>query len=442
MSAPLESDSATPDPIPASAATAPNAGPKIVTFGCRLNAHESQAMRELTAGCGDLIIVNTCAVTAEAERQARQTIRRLRRDNPEARVVVTGCAAQIAPDRWAALPEVDQVVGNREKLDAAIWSQPSPERVVVSDIMTARETAEHLIEGFDGRARAFVQAQQGCDHRCTFCIIPFGRGPSRSTPAAMVIEQVRALVAKGFLEVVLTGVDLTAWGDDLPDRPRLGDLAAQLLAAVPDLPRLRLSSLDPVEIDETLWRLWAEEPRLAPHLHLSAQHGADLILKRMARRHLRADLFSVAERALRLRPEAALGADLIAGFPTETEAHFQDMLDLVEQARFSWLHVFPFSPRSGTPAARMPQLPGPEIKARAARLRAAGSAAAERFMRDQIGREVVVLAERDGLGWTEAYAPARVEGATDGRLTRLRVTGLEPDGKGGARLTGERLADL
>ena len=339
-------------------------GVEIVTFGCRLNAVESEVMRghARAAGLDDVVVVNTCAVTSEAERQARQAIRRLRRERPGATLIVTGCAAQIDPDRFAAMPEVDRVVGNDEKMKAETFATLDGPRVRVNDIMAVRETAPHLVEAFEGRARAFVQVQQGCDHRCTFCIIPYGRGNSRSVPIGEVVRQVRTLVEAGYREVVLTGVDVTSYGPDLPGAPRLGQMVRRLLAQVPDLPRLRLSSLDPVEIDDDLWRLIAEEPRLMPHLHLSVQAGNDLILKRMKRRHLRADAIDVCRRARDLRPEIAFGADLIAGFPTEDEAMFADTLNLVGEAGLTYLHVFPYSPRPGTPAAKMPQVPGAAAK--------------------------------------------------------------------------------
>ncbi|MGH6953588.1 MAG: tRNA (N(6)-L-threonylcarbamoyladenosine(37)-C(2))-methylthiotransferase MtaB, partial [Alphaproteobacteria bacterium] len=333
------------------------ADPLIITFGCRLNAYESEAMRALARGAGlaDAVIVNSCAVTAEAERQARQAIRKVRRERPEARIIVTGCAAQIDPERFAAMPEVDQVWGNREKLDPRSYGGPGG-RILVGDIMAARETASHLVDGFESRARAFVQVQQGCDHRCTFCIIPFGRGPSRSVPMGAVAEETRRFVARGYNEVVLTGVDLTAYGQDLPGRPTLGQMVRRLLRAVPDLPRLRLSSLDAVEVDGELKRAIAEEPRLMPHLHLSLQSGDDMILKRMKRRHGRADALGLCAELRSLRPDVALGADLIAGFPTESEASFENSLSLVDACGLTYLHVFPFSPRPGTPAARMPQV--------------------------------------------------------------------------------------
>ncbi|NBB82392.1 MAG: tRNA (N(6)-L-threonylcarbamoyladenosine(37)-C(2))-methylthiotransferase MtaB, partial [Alphaproteobacteria bacterium] len=354
---------------------APDAEPEVVTFGCRLNAYESEVIRghARAAGRRDLVVVNTCAVTAEAERQARQAIRRLRRDRPAAEIVVTGCAAQIAPDRWAGMAEIDRVLGNDEKLRAETWDPAGgADRVAVADIMAVRETAGHLVEGFDGRARAFLQVQNGCDHRCTFCIIPYGRGPSRSVPIGEIVAQARALVDRGYREIVLTGVDITSYGPDLPGRPTLGQMIRRLLSLVPELPRLRLSSLDPVEIDADLWRLIAEEPRLMPHLHLSLQAGDDLVLKRMKRRHLAADAVALCDRARVLRPDIVFGADLIAGFPTETDAMVETTLQTVAACGLTWLHVFPYSERAGTPAARMPPVPKAVRKARAARLRALG----------------------------------------------------------------------
>ncbi|NMJ43127.1 tRNA (N(6)-L-threonylcarbamoyladenosine(37)-C(2))-methylthiotransferase MtaB [Roseomonas sp. JC162] len=404
---------------------------EVLTFGCRLNTYESEAMRDLAtkAGHDSAIVVNTCAVTAEAERQARQAIRRAHRDNPGARIIVTGCAAQIAPEKWSAIPGVERVIGNADKLKPETWAGLDAPPAPVTDIMAATETAAHLVTEFAGRARAFVQVQQGCDHRCTFCVIPFGRGPSRSVPIGAVVEQVRALVQAGYREVVLTGVDITSYGPDLPGRPSLGQMVRRLLALVPELPRLRLSSLDPVEVDEDLWRLIAEEPRLMPHLHLSLQHGADLILKRMKRRHLRADAIALADRARRLRPDMVFGADLIAGFPTETEDHFADTLALVEECGLSFLHVFPYSERPDTPAARMPQLPVPLRKERAARLREAGAKAAARLFAARIGREETVLFEHADRGHTEQFAPLRLASgaATPGEIRRLRVTAATGD---------------
>ena len=387
-------------------------GPEIITFGCRLNSFESAIMRDhaQAAGLDDLVVVHTCAVTAEAERQARQAIRRARRTRPEARIVVTGCSAQIMPEAYAAMAEVDQVVGNRDKLDASLWQELAARpRVVVRDIMTVREIAHHLVDSFDGRARAFVQIQQGCDHRCTFCIIPYGRGPSRSVPAGAVVDQTRRLVEAGYREVVLTGVDLTSYGRDLPGRPTLGQLIRRLLRLVPELPRLRLSSIDPAEVDGDLVDLVASEQRLMPHLHLSVQAGDDLVLKRMKRRHSRSDVVELCARLRALRPEIAFGADLIVGFPTETEAMFARTLELVDEAGLCHLHVFPYSARRGTPAARMPQVPKALRHERAGRLRAAGERAMAGFLDRQIGRLAQVLVERGGRGRSETFAPFRIE---------------------------------
>lgn len=405
------------------------APPKIVTFGCRLNAYESEVMREhakAIEGGVETVIVNTCAVTAEAERQARQTIRKLRRDHPNARIVVTGCAAQVAPDKFAAMAEVDQVLGNAEKMQPTIFATPPEDRIVVADIMAVRETAAHLVAGFDGRARAFIEVQTGCDHRCTFCIIPFGRGNNRSVPMGRIVDQVRTLVAQGFAEVVFTGVDITAYGGDLPGRPSLGQMARRLLAQVPDLPRLRLSSLDPVEVDDDLLRLVAEEPRLMPHFHLSAQAGDDMVLKRMKRRHARADVITLAARLRDLRPDIALGADIITGFPTEDEAMFQRSLDLVDEAGLTHLHVFPFSSRPGTPAARMPKVPGDVVKDRAARLRTKGEAAMDAFLNSRLGKTASVLVEKDGQGFCQHYLPVRISGGpAEGIVAPVRITGRD-----------------
>ncbi|MBS0640154.1 MAG: tRNA (N(6)-L-threonylcarbamoyladenosine(37)-C(2))-methylthiotransferase MtaB [Acetobacteraceae bacterium] len=394
----------------------------LLTFGCRLNSYESEVMRGLAAAETGTVIVNTCAVTAEAERQARQAIRRLARERPEARIVVTGCAAQIDPGSWAALPGVHRVLGNEDKLKPESWRPGAGS--AVSDIMAARETAAHLVTDFAGRARAFVQVQQGCDHRCTFCIIPFGRGPNRSVPIGAIVAQIRTLLEAGYREVVLTGVDIASYGSDLPGAPRLGQMVRRVLAQVPDLPRLRLSSLDPAAIDDDLWRLIAEEPRLMPHLHLSLQAASDLILKRMRRRHLRGDALAVIERARARRPGIAIGADLIAGFPTETETLFQETLDFVTATEIPFLHVFPYSERPGTPAARMPGVPKPDRKARAAALREAGERNAARFLAAQIGTTVRVLTEAEQTGHTEHFAPVRLAQATaSGRLLVARVTG-------------------
>ncbi len=411
--------------------------PVFANFGCRLNAYETHAMEEMAAaaGLGDAVVVNTCAVTSEAVRKARAEIRRLARTHPGARVIVTGCAAQTEPDTFAAMQEVDLVLGNTEKMDPATWVRaaefrPDTERVQVDDIMAVTETAGHLIDGFGTRSRAYVQVQNGCDHRCTFCIIPYGRGNSRSVPAGVVVDQIMRLRDRGFNEVVLTGVDLTSWGADLPGTPRLGDLVRRILKLT-DIPRLRISSIDSIEADEALMEAIATEARLMPHLHLSLQSGDDMILKRMKRRHLRDDAVAFCETARSLRPDMIFGADIIAGFPTETEAMFGNSLKLVEDCGLTWLHVFPYSPRPGTPAARMPQVDGRSIKARAARLRDAGTAAVTRHLAAQIGRRHRVLTESPGMGRTEHFAEVRfaapqregeivavtIAGHADGRLT-------------------------
>jgi threonylcarbamoyladenosine tRNA methylthiotransferase MtaB len=402
---------------------------EIITFGCRLNAFESEVIRRAAAAAGltGAVIVNTCAVTVEAERQARQAIRRARRRYPEASIIVTGCAADIAPERYAALPEVDRVLDNRAKLRPRSYLRGE---AAPADLA---ETAADLVDGFEGKSRAFLQVQQGCDHRCTFCIIPYARGPSRSVPMGVIADQARRLVAAGYREIVLTGVDLTAYGADLPGKPSLGHMARRLLGAVPELDRLRLSSLDPAEIDAELWRLLAEEQRLMPHLHLSVQAGDDLILKRMKRRHLRADAINAARRARALRPEIALGADLIAGFPTETEEMFRRSLELIGECGLAFVHVFPYSPRPETPAVRMPQLPGPVIKERAARLRAAGNAALAAELSSRIGSETDVLIEQPGIGRAAFYAAVSFTAAgTEGSVRRMRLVGSN-----GRNLIGE-----
>ncbi len=411
--------------------------PILATLGCRLNAYESEAMAEMAkaAGLQDAVIVNTCAVTAEAVRKARQEIRRLARENPGAPIIVTGCAAQTEPETFAAMPEVARVIGNHEKMQPATWSALAApdfgtERVMVDDIMSVRETAGHLIDGF-GRHRAYVQVQNGCDHRCTFCIIPYGRGNSRSVPAGVVVEQIKRLRDRGFNEVVLTGVDLTSWGADLPATPRLGNLVRRILKMVPDLPRLRISSIDSIEADPELIEAIATEPRLMPHLHLSLQHGDDLILKRMKRRHLRDDAISFCQETRRLRPDIVFGADIIAGFPTETEAHFQNSLKLVEECGLTFLHVFPYSPRKGTPAARMPAVPGPAIRERAARLRAAGDTALRVHLDAQLGRTHCILTEGPRIGRTEQFTEvAFARDMPEGALLDLVITGHD-----GARLS-------
>ncbi|OWJ70920.1 tRNA (N(6)-L-threonylcarbamoyladenosine(37)-C(2))-methylthiotransferase MtaB [Haematobacter massiliensis] len=414
--------------------------PIFATLGCRLNAYETEAMRELSAAAGldNAVIVNTCAVTAEAVRKAKQEIRRLRRENPDAAVIVTGCAAQTEPETFAAMPEVTRVIGNHEKMQADTWRGIArapdfigeTERVTVDDIMSVRETAGHLIDGF-GRHRAYVQVQNGCDHRCTFCIIPYGRGNSRSVPAGVVVEQIKRLVDRGFNEVVLTGVDLTSWGADLPMEPRLGDLVQRILRLVPDLPRLRISSIDSIEADEALMQAIATEPRLMPHLHLSLQAGDNMILKRMKRRHLRDDAIRFCEEARRLRPDMVFGADIIAGFPTETEEMFANSLKLVEDCGLTFLHVFPYSARKGTPAARMPQVDGRSIRDRAARLRARGDEHLRLHLEQQAGRDHRILMENPRLGRTEQFTEVRFAAdQPEGQIVSARITGHD-----GARLT-------
>lgn len=385
--------------------------PVFHTLGCRLNAYETEAMRELSAAAGveDAVVVNTCAVTAEAVRKARQEIRKLRRANPNAKLIVTGCAAQTEPETFREMAEVDLVLGNTEKMQPETWTGVAAdfigetEKMRVDDIMSVTETAGHLIDGFGTRSRAYVQVQNGCDHRCTFCIIPYGRGNSRSVPAGVVVDQIKRLVDRAYNEVVLTGVDLTSWGADLPGEPRLGDLVMRILRLVPDLPRLRISSIDSIEVDENLMQAIATEPRLMPHLHLSLQHGDDLILKRMKRRHLRDDAIRFCGEARALRPDMTFGADIIAGFPTETEGQFENSLRLVEECGLTWLHVFPYSPRPGTPAARMPQVDGAAIKDRAARLRAAGARRVEAHLQAQVGRVHRILTESPRMGRTEQF---------------------------------------
>ena len=409
--------------------------PTILTFGCRLNAFESEVIRghAQKAGLDDAIIVNTCAVTQEAERQARQAIRRARREHPHARLIVTGCAAQIDPTAYAAMSEVDLVLGNDEKLKAESYRTDMP-RVAVGDIMALTETAAHLIDGFENRARAFIEIQQGCDHRCTFCIIPYGRGNSRSVGMGEVIAEARRLTEKGFAEIVLTGVDLTSYGADLPGTPSLGQLVRKILKLVPEVKRLRLSSLDCIEADAALLAAIAEEDRLMPHFHLSVQSGDDLILKRMKRRHTSADTVAFCETVRRLRPDAAFGADFITGFPTETDAMFENSLKLVDAAGLSFLHVFPFSPRTGTPAARMPQLGRTVAKARATKLRVKGEAALAAHFAGLVGSAKEILLEKGGIGRTACFAPVQFDG-TAGRFVTVAVTGVA-----GGRLIGQLAA--
>ena len=405
--------------------------PIFETFGCRLNAYETEAMKGLaeSAGIGNAVVVNTCAVTAEAVRQARQRIRRLRRDNPDARIVVTGCAAQTEAATFAAMPEVDHVLGNAEKLRPEAWTTLGSAHVSVGDIMAESRAPAPLIDGLGTRARAYVQVQNGCDHRCTFCIIPYGRGNSRSVPADVVVEQIARLVGKGFNEVVLTGVDMTSWGADLDGAPRLGDLVARVLRAVPDLPRLRISSIDSIEADPRLIEAIASEPRLMPHLHLSLQSGDDMILKRMKRRHARGDAIAFCETVRAARPDIVFGADIIAGFPTETDAMFENSIRLVEKCGLTWLHVFPYSARQGTPASRMPQLDGGLIRDRAARLRGIGAERIARHLAEMQGRTVRLLMEKPDQGRTEGFALTRLSAqARPGEIISARITGSDAAG--------------
>ena len=401
---------------------------EVLTFGCRLNAYESEAIkaRAAEAQLRDTLVVNTCAVTEEAVRQSRQAIRKSKREHPGVRIIVTGCAAQITPERYAAMPEVDRVLGNQEKLTAGAYADfgiGADEKIRVNDIMSVRETAPQMVDHFDGKTRAFLQVQNGCDHRCTFCVIPYGRGNSRSVPLGAVVAEARRLVEKGFPEIVLTGVDLASYGADLPGSPSLGGLAEKILKLVPELKRLRLSSLDVIEGDSILMRLIAEEERLMPHFHLSAQSGDDLTLKRMKRRHARADVINFCDAVRRFRPEAAFSADLIAGFPTESEAMFENSLALVDDAGLSSLHVFPYSPRPGTPAAKMPQLPRGLIKERAARLRQKGEAALTKRLDSMAGSRHMVLMERGGIGRTPCFTPVEVGDLPYGSFLPVRITG-------------------
>jgi len=403
-------------------------GVKVITFGCRLNTYESEVMKDHArkAGLDNAIIVNTCAVTGEAERQARQTIRRARRENPAAKIIVTGCAAQVNPQSFSDMPEVNQVIGNDLKLKAETWNPLLTERVRVNDIMQVKETASHMIAGFEHHARAFVQVQNGCDHRCTFCIIPYGRGNSRSVAMGEIVDQVRKLVESGYQEIVLTGVDITSYGPDLPGQPTLGQMVRRLLALVPDIKRLRLSSLDPVEIDEDLWKLFGEDPRMMPHLHLSMQAGDDMVLKRMKRRHLRKDLLAVCERARKVRPDMVFGADIIAGFPTETDEMFTNTLNAVKECDLTFLHVFPYSPRKGTPAARMPQVDGGVRKERARILRELGSQQVRKHLSGLVGKTVPVLAERNLISRTEYFSEVLLDQQMPlGKVVMARLDTIE-----------------
>jgi threonylcarbamoyladenosine tRNA methylthiotransferase MtaB len=420
----------------------------VITFGCRLNAFESEVIaREAeNAGLTETIVINSCAVTNEAVAQARQSIRRLKRERPQTRIVVTGCAAQIKPEMFAGMAEVDRVVGNDDKMRGEAWRLArtaldaaatfgieQSEKIAVTDIMTVREMAPHLVEGFqNGLPRVFVQVQNGCDHRCTFCIIPYGRGNSRSVPMGAAVSQVRALVERGHAEIVLTGVDLTSYGADLPGAPKLGQLTKQILRHVPELKRLRISSIDQVEVDRDLLDVIADDERLMPHLHLSLQSGDDLILKRMKRRHCGKDALEFCAQVRRLRPDIALGADIIAGFPTETEEMFERSLALVDECDLTFLHVFPYSPRPGTPAARMPQVSGEAIKQRARRLRAAGEAALHRRLAREIGATRQVLIESATQGRTEHFIPVAISGETPGAVRTLTMVGHD-----GARLISD-----
>lgn len=426
----------------------------VLTFGCRLNTYESEVIRGHLAESGheDTVVFNSCAVTAQTERQLRQQIRRTRRERPESTIIVTGCAAQINPQTYAGMDEVDHVIGNTEKLDkasykAGFFSSQSPmqpsvqsssapgglalpveEKIRVNDIMSVEETASHMVQSFAQHTRAFVQIQNGCDHRCTFCVIPYGRGNSRSVPAGEVVQEIASLVERGYKEVVLTGVDISAYGADLPGSPTLGHLCQRLLKLVPDLPRLRLSSIDAVEVDDTLLRLLAEEPRIMPHLHLSLQAGDDMILKRMKRRHLRGDAIDFCAQVRALRPDIVFGADIIAGFPTETEAMFQNSLNIVEECGLTFLHVFQYSERPGTPAAKIPnKVPVPVRKERAARLRAEGEKAVQHFLHSKVGSTVQLLVEKDNHGYSEDYAPVTLatsdkEAIAPSTLMQARVT--------------------
>lgn len=414
----------------------------IITFGCRLNAYESEVIRARLgeSQAKNTIVINSCAVTAEAERQVRQAIRRAKREYPDKRVIVTGCAAQIHPERYAELDEVDLVLGNEEKLQSNHYSktvrfEEAQEKAVVNDIMSVRETASHLVAGLEGRTRAFVQVQNGCDHRCTFCIIPFGRGPSRSVPIGDIVRQVRELVASGYREIVLTGVDITDYGKDLPGQPTLGQMISRLLALVPELPRLRLSSIDAVECDADLYRLLAEEPRLMPHIHISLQAGDDMVLKRMKRRHLRQDILDFCEHVRRLRPDVVFGADIIAGFPTETDAMFENTLNLVAEAGLTYLHVFPYSSRPGTPASKMPQVPKQVRKERAARLREAGQGQLRQLLTSKLHQKSRIIIEKPLLGRTEHFCSVMLsEPANPGDILPAYITGIE-----GEHLTGRAI---
>ena len=416
---------------------------RIITFGCRLNAYESEVMRTLAhqAGMTNTVIINTCTVTSEAERQARQTIRRVHRDYPTATIIVTGCAAQLAPETYAAMPEVDRVIDNtaKQRAETFVSQHTSTHTFPQSFLPASDRTTEHSVTyrptSFEGHTRALVQIQQGCDHRCTFCVIPYARGPAYSIPVSDLVEHVGTLTQKGYQEIVLTGVDITSYGLDLDGQPTLGQLVYQILSNVPTLARLRLSSLDPSEIDEQLWSVIGTESRLMPHLHLSIQAGDDLILKRMKRRHCRADVIKVCHRARSLRPDIVFGADFIVGFPTETEQHFTHTLDLVAECDLTWLHVFSYSSRPHTPAQKMPQVPITVRKQRSEQLRKVGKHALQRFLHTQRGRHTQILVEKETFGRTEHHVPLHLVSRFDaqgvpiipGRLIRAEVIDVGHD---------------
>lgn len=404
---------------------------EVVNFGCRLNSYEGEVIKQQAqaAGLSNAIVFNSCAVTAEAERQVRQAIRKARKQHPNAHIIVTGCSAQVHPDMYAKMAEVDNVLGNQEKLEkhGYEFTLVATEKALVNDIMSVKETAAHMVASFEGRARAFVQVQNGCNHRCTFCIIPYGRGNSRSVPMGDIVSQVRSLVESGYNEVVLTGVDISDYGKDLPGSPTLGQMIRRLLALVPQLPRLRLSSIDAVEVDEDLYRLLAEEPRLMPHIHISLQAGDDMVLKRMKRRHLRQDALDFCKRVRDLRPDVVFGADIIAGFPTETETMFANTLNLVQEANLTYLHVFPFSPREGTPAAKMPQVPKELRKKRAARLREAGEKQLADYLKSQIGSKASVVVEKERVGRTEHFSTVELnKDCSPGSVVAVNIAGATP----------------
>ena len=402
---------------------------EVVTFGCRLNIYESEVIKDNLAASGldDVVIFNTCAVTKEAERQARQSIRKAKRENPNKKIIVTGCAAQINPKKYSDMAEVDKVLGNEEKLQPQNYIFDD-EKIVVNDIMSIKETASHLISSIEGKARAFVQVQNGCNHRCTFCIIPFGRGNSRSVPIGQITGQVKKLAESGYKEVVLTGVDVTDYGKDLPGEPTLGQMIRRLLAAVPDLPRLRLSSIDVAEIDDDLFGLIENEPRLMPHFHISLQAGDDMVLKRMKRRHSRQDVLDFVVKARKVRPDSVFGADIIAGFPTETDEMFDNTLKLVSEAKLQYLHVFPYSAREGTPAAKMPQVNVDIRKKRAASLREAGKIELQEHLRNHLGKKLTAIVEKEFFARGEDYSAIRLsKSAVVGDIIEVEIADIDLD---------------